>query len=768
MLNTTLPSAQQATALLTPGHNDASIGILNQLFGIPNGDWHSIYYQTIGGVGQGSLFFTLLSDLDSVVLAWVTLTILIVMGIGAMNTAHEGKSLGQRYHTIWTPVRSAMALVMLSPIPGVGLSLIQGVVLLMIWFSVGGANYLATTAMSYMAKNGGQITSIAPQNGQQLADDILFSEISQAFLVNYNNGIPPSASTTVITSPFQGPAQGPGYYVLGFNTVGMSGFHDNQLGAIKIGCLSPGGPVCKAELAAVKTMVNMEYPYAQTLVNATQPKAGSSSLNVTNPSAANTPVSAATPVDTVTIKAAQSYDTAILNARQQVLAQAHPSLMQAMDNLSANVSHLGWWSLGTYYWDIAAVNAGIQAHFAKPPRWFGYQQTAINKIMDSKTGEKQLASIQQTAAANVQVAQGTANPSSSNSALLTHVLDSEGTFYAKPASWLLEGDPISNLQGVGEFLVDAEVPAVIGGFATMRSMASGIKSAADNSDIPGSELAGGAAAAGNAGLKAISVYLAMALFAILMVGATWAYYLPSIPFILWTFSIIGWLIFLIEALVGAVLWAAAIALPDGEGIVGPRGDQGVMLLLSAMFYPSLMVIGLFTGFILMNSIGTFVGTSLSVFMASLYSVGSSDVQQSGNILHTAASTVTALNPITWIATSVITTGIIMAIAHKIFGLITWLPENVFRWIGGHGVQLGAPQDEQGTRAQFAAFAAGKSTVNQSVQRTGAGAGKGGGAGPAPGAEGETAKNAGQGQGEIGAAAGGNKVAGGGDRVEQDS
>ena len=142
MLNTTLPSAQQATALLTPGHNDASIGILNQLFGIPNGDWHSIYYQTIGGVGQGSLFFTLLSDLDSVVLAWVTLTILIVMGIGAMNTAHEGKSLGQRYHTIWTPVRSAMALIMLSPIPGVGLSLIQGVVLLMIWFSVGGANTL--------------------------------------------------------------------------------------------------------------------------------------------------------------------------------------------------------------------------------------------------------------------------------------------------------------------------------------------------------------------------------------------------------------------------------------------------------------------------------------------------------------------------------------------------------------------------------------------------------------------------------------------------
>ena len=49
-LNTTLPSVSQAQSLLTPSQSDQSVGILNHLFGIQNGDWHSLYYQTIGGV----------------------------------------------------------------------------------------------------------------------------------------------------------------------------------------------------------------------------------------------------------------------------------------------------------------------------------------------------------------------------------------------------------------------------------------------------------------------------------------------------------------------------------------------------------------------------------------------------------------------------------------------------------------------------------------------------------------------------------------------
>jgi hypothetical protein len=98
-------------------------------------------------------------------------------------------------------------------------------------------------------------------------------------------------------------------------------------------------------------------------------------------------------------------------------------------------------------------------------------------------------------------------------------------------------------------------------------------------------------------------------------------------------------------------------------------------------------------------------------------------------------------------------------------LVTWLPENVFRWVGGQGVQLGAAHDEQNTRAGFAAFVSGKSKAHSGMLGDDAG-GKSSSSkkGPAPRAEGEGAKNADQSQGEKGAATG-NKVAGGGTRID---
>lgn len=164
-LTTTLPTFAQSQALLTPPPGDQSVGILNTLFGIPNGGWESVYYQTIGGTGSGSLFFTLLKDLDTVVLAFVVITAVMTGGIAAMSTAHKGKALGQRYHTMWTPIRSALAMILLAPIPGIGLSAIQGIVLAMIGMSIGGADYLANGATAYMVQHGGMLSSANPGGG---------------------------------------------------------------------------------------------------------------------------------------------------------------------------------------------------------------------------------------------------------------------------------------------------------------------------------------------------------------------------------------------------------------------------------------------------------------------------------------------------------------------------------------------------------------------------------------------------------------------------
>ncbi|MDA8191360.1 MAG: DotA/TraY family protein [Gammaproteobacteria bacterium] len=663
-----------------------------------------------------------MKDLDLVVLAFVTVMVFITMAIGATSTAHEGKAFGNRYHALWTPLRSAFAMVLLAPIPGVGLSLIQGALLLMVWFSIGGANYLASQATTYMAKNGGQLTSIAPGGGRLLSKEILQSELAVQFFINYEKA---KINPIYTVSPWRpdpltasdaslGPTavqNDPGHYTITFNTSGVqaasgamnlwgfihtSGVTPGQFGKITIDCASQSSPMCTAQLSAVEQMIATESPYVQSLVNSSQAAAGSSSTATSNKAAATGP----TLTDPTIVKAAQAYDAAMYTAEQQVLAQAHPNLMAAMNNINTSVTHLGWWSLGMYYWDIAHVNAGIQAQIGKMPQWSGYNQAAIDKAMSSKSDIKTFTKIEVAAGAGLQAAQS-ATGGGVSSSLLTKIFASQGAWYAQIPAWaLLKGDPLSNLQTAGDIAM-AGATTAMGAYILARTVSGAANGESRTLGVFGagsSWLTGGA----NSGLKAAASYVLMLVVGIFVVGAIWAYYLPSVPFILWTMAIIGWLIFIVEALVGSVIWAAGIALPEGEGIFGPRGDQGVMLFLNVMFRPSLMVIGFFASFLLINSIGSLVGGSFAVFMGGMYpTFGGSSVSQGGSVMHHVADTAMALSPITWVATAIIISIIALTMTHKIFGLITWIPENVMRWVGGQGVQLGEGGDEQQTRQSFA-------------------------------------------------------------------
>ena len=538
-----------------------------------------------------------------------------------------------------------------------------------------------------------------------------------------------------------------------------NGVTPGQFGKITIDCASQSSPMCTAQLSAIKQMIASEAPYVQSLVNSSQAAAGSSSTSATNKAATNGP----SLTDPTIVNAATAYDAAMSTAEQQIVAQAHPALMAAMNNINTSVTHLGWWSLGMYYWDIAHVNAGIQAKLGKMPRWSGYNQAAINKAMSSKSDRKTFAKIDAAAAAGVQAANSSSGLGTGSS-LLTKVFSSEGAWYTKMSPWSLtygsggkSVDPLAALQMAGDIIVTAEIPTVIGAYVTLRSVTSSVKNAASDADTP---LIGAATGAGagalNGAAKAIGSYVLALVIGIFVVGAIWAYYLPSVPFIIWTMGLLGWLIFLIEALVGAVVWAAGIALPEGEGIFGPRGDQGVMLFLNVMFRPALMVIGFFASFILMGIVGPLIGGSFGVFMSGMYSITGSGVTSSSPM-----STIMALNPITWLASSVVLTIIMLTVTHKIFGLVNWIPENVFRWVGGQGVQLGEGGDEQRARGHVDAVGA---FVNKNAGPQKARSADGAGGierGPGAGVDAVGGKS-----GEVGGQGNSTDVAGGGDVIEQ--
>lgn len=151
-----------------------------------------------------------------------------------------------------------------------------------------------------------------------------------------------------------------------------------------------------------------------------------------------------------------------------------------------------------------------------------------------------------------------------------------------------------------------------------------------------------------------------------------------------------------------------------------------MLFLNVMFRPALMVIGFFCSFMLIGVVGPLIGNSFGVFMSGMYSITGSSVTSSSRM-----STVMALNPITWVASSVVLTIIMLTATHKIFG------------VDAAGVFV---NKNAGPKAKPSTGARG------GVERGSAGAGAG-------------ADTGGDGEG-VGGSAGGNDVAGGGETVAE--
>lgn len=98
-----------------------------------------------------------------------------------------------------------------------------------------------------------------------------------------------------------------------------------------------------------------------------------------------------------------------------------------------------------------------------------------------------------------------------------------------------------------------------------------------------------------------------------------------------------------------------------------------------------MVFGFFMAVVLMQGIGNFIGNSFGTFASGM----------NANYLS---------GPVTFLTMWFMIGGIMVVAIHKVFGLITWLPDNVMRWVGQQVQNLGEGQDEGRTRTIFAGAA----------------------------------------------------------------
>ncbi|MGE3920545.1 MAG: type IVB secretion system protein DotA [Gammaproteobacteria bacterium] len=149
-------------------------------------------------------------------------------------------------------------------------------------------------------------------------------------------------------------------------------------------------------------------------------------------------------------------------------------------------------------------------------------------------------------------------------------------------------------------------------------------------------------------------------------GCLMAFYIPMIPFILFAFGSIGWLMAVVEAMVAAPIVALGITHPEGHEVLG-KSDPAVMLLVNVFLRPSMMIIGFIAGIIL-----SYVGVWLinqGFFEAMALSVASS--------LSVSASIIFIIP-----AVLIMYTVIVIAVINQAFAMINVVPDRVLRWIGG--------------------------------------------------------------------------------------
>ncbi len=187
------------------------------------------------------------------------------------------------------------------------------------------------------------------------------------------------------------------------------------------------------------------------------------------------------------------------------------------------------------------------------------------------------------------------------------------------------------------------------------------------------------------------------------IGFTTAYFIPFLPYMIFTFGAIGWMISVIEAMVAAPIVALGVAHPEGHDALG-KSEAGLMILLNVFLRPGMMVVGYIAAIAL-----SFVG--IWIMNAGFQNV--LDYLESDQMW----AAVIAAGPIPWARffgfffACLIYTMMYLTIVQKAFSLIAVLPDKVLRWIGGAPEGVGQETMQWGDEAKGKISEAGGKTAD---------------------------------------------------------
>jgi len=205
------------------------------------------------------------------------------------------------------------------------------------------------------------------------------------------------------------------------------------------------------------------------------------------------------------------------------------------------------------------------------------------------------------------------------------------------------------------------------------------------------------------------------------IGFLDAYYVPFLPYMIFTFGSLGWFIAVMEAMVAGPVVAFGIMNPEGHEALG-KAEGAVTILLNVFLRPTMMILG-FIGGITLSYVGIYVlNSGFEQLMQFFYDTGTDWTTSAGQAASgEGASTSTSPYAMSNFAAlyagffCLLTyTTIYVTLVEKSFSLIHLLPDNVSRWMGGQAESYGKESAQWVEQAKQQITEAGKETGNASL------------------------------------------------------
>lgn len=653
--------------------------------------------------GSASPIQQVVATFNSVILFIGGILFLYTVVFGTMATAHDGEALGKRWSSMWVPIRTAVGTAMLVPLSSgycgvqylIAWLVTQGIALAnIVWasyidaylsFTNGSANSLSAVGLSSIPGNTGtdilKVLScyqlkkvIHSQTPSVTQDGIMSRNVDNAseFVRAYGgNGYiydDTECGTIEATNDLK--------EVLS----NSASFHSSSL---SFAADNPG-----TSIAQFTTLSNNYFTAKKTALKNYITKLDTLATKLANDQ----------DVTTAEFTAAKNaYLADVKNANNIIQSYANNALNDFKTNAKTNAAQDGWLLAGAWYMKIISIQDDIKKIVAvgvpkvstyvvteKPEDYndfhkkyveitkkisvvssgdYGFSQQNYNKT-DSGFMERML----QEAFAGDDFLSGNVSSTLKN----TNIVLVTKYFGDKMLNWS------AGLSGI------LALVAVGGAFIPVLSSASSVL------------------------MSALSPLFTNIITMLGAGGAMLSFWLPMLPFMIWLGAFIGWLVVVVEAVFGAPLWAVIHLHPNAEGFEG-KGSSGYTLVLGLALRPSLMILGLGASMLILEPLSVFYNEIFfTVFKTSTDSAGT---------IHGFFSTFFGLVMYGVIAASLV---------KKCFNLITFIPDQIMKWIGGPGEQLGqhAGEINQDASGRVAgAMGAGTGAVANSMSGAGRGVGE---------------------------------------------